>query len=71
MSKPTTTKKTVRISENDLVNLIDKIVSEAVEIKKTEWLTEQAKKGDKTALLEIKINDLTSKVEGLVQSSSK
>ena len=49
-------KKTVKIKENDLVNLIDNIVTEAVEVKKKEWLAEQAKKSsDKTAVLEKRI----------------
>jgi hypothetical protein len=48
MSKTT---KTVKISESDLVNLIDNIVSEAVQIKKTEWLAEQASKGNKNSIM--------------------
>jgi len=48
-----TAKKTVKIKENDLVDLIDNIVNEAVAVKKQEWIAEQAKKdSDKTALLE-------------------
>jgi len=61
------TKKTVRISENDLVNLIDNIVAEAVTLKKKEWLAEQTKKGDKTAILESKLADLEAKINGLVK----
>ena len=63
MSKPTKTVK--RISENDLVDLIDRIVSEAVEIKKKEWLAEQANAGDKNAIFEQKLNDLTEKIAKL------
>lgn len=49
-------KKTVRINENDLVELIDNIVNEAVAIKKQEWISEQAKKqSDKTAVFESRI----------------
>jgi len=49
-------KKTVKINENDLVELIDNIVNEAVAIKKQEWISEQAKKqSDKTAVLESRI----------------
>ena len=49
-------KKTVKIKESDLVDLIDNIVNEAVEVKKQEWLNEQAKKqSQKTAVLEGKI----------------
>ena len=61
------TKKTVRISENDLVDLIDNIVSEALEVKKKEWIAEQAAKGDKNAILENKINQLEAKINGLTK----
>jgi len=64
MSKAT---KTVKISENDLVNLIDNIVNEAVQIKKTEWLVEQAKKGDKTAILESKLTALEARINKLTE----
>ena len=37
-------KKTVKIKESDLVDLIDNIVNEAVAVKKQEWINEQAKK---------------------------
>jgi hypothetical protein len=62
------TKKTVRINEKDLVDLIDNIVTEAVAVKKKEWLEEQAKKGDKNAILETKINQLEEKVKQLAES---
>lgn len=56
------TKKTVKIKENDLVDLIDNIVTEAVAVKKQEWINEQAAKAtDKTAVLEGKIADLEAK----------
>lgn len=61
------TKKVVRIKENDLVDLIDNIVSEAIVVKKKEWLAEQANKGDKTAILEQKLNELETKINGLVK----
>ncbi len=61
-------KKTVKISEGDLVNLIDNIVSEAVQIKKKEWLAEQASKGNKNAILEQKVATLEAKVNKLTQS---
>jgi len=61
-------KKTVRITENDLVNLIDNIVSEAVEIKKKDWLAEQAAAGDKNAILETKLNNLEAKLNKLTES---
>jgi hypothetical protein len=60
-------KKTVKISESDLVNLIDNIVSEAVEIKKKEWLSEQATKGDKNAILESKLAALEARLNKLTE----
>lgn len=65
MSKAT---KTVKISESDLVDLIDNIVSEAVEIKKKEWIAEQAAAGDKNAILEQKLNDLADKINKLQEA---
>lgn len=54
-----TAKKTVKISENDLVNLIDNIVNEAVAVKKQEWINEQAAASSKTAtMLENRIASL-------------
>ncbi len=55
-------KKTVKISESDLVDLIDGILTEAVQLKKTEWLAEQAAKGDKSAILEQRL----AKLEALI-----
>lgn len=61
-------KKTVKIKESDLVDLIDNIVNEAVAIKKKEWLTEQAKKqNEKTAILENKIAALEAKFKTLTE----
>jgi hypothetical protein len=51
-----TTKKTVKITESALVDLIDNIVKEAVEQKKGEWISEQEAK--KANLLESKIAKL-------------
>jgi hypothetical protein len=62
------TKKTVRINEKDLVDLIDNIVTEAVAVKKKEWLAEQAKKGDQSAILETKLNNLEEKFNQLLES---
>lgn len=59
--------KTVKISESDLVNLIDNIVSEAVEIKKKEWLSEQAIKGNKNSILESKLAALEAKINKLTE----
>jgi len=71
MSKNTNqvAKKTVRIKENDLVDLIDGIVNEAVAVKKQEWLNEQAKKdANKTSILESKINALEKKFKSLTEA---
>ena len=56
-------KKTVKIKENELIDLIDNIVNEAVAVKKQEWINEQAKKAtNKTEILENKV----AKLEALV-----
>lgn len=65
-------KKTVRIKESELVDLIDNIVNEAVTVKKQEWISEQAKKQiDKTTVLESKIAKLESAVKSLTESKKK
>jgi hypothetical protein len=54
-----TSKKVVRLNEDQLVDLIDNIVNETVAVKKKQWLAEQAKKNEsKTAVLESRINAL-------------
>jgi hypothetical protein len=61
-------KKTVKISENDLVDLIDNIVNEAVATKKTQWIAEQSKKETKTTtVLENKIAALEAKFQTLLE----
>ena len=61
-------KRTVKINENKLVDLIDEIVNEAVAAKKQEWINEQAKKStDKTAVLEGKIAALEAKFKTLLE----
>jgi hypothetical protein len=61
-------KKTVKIKESDLVDLIDNIVNEAVAVKKQEWINEQAKKNnEKTAVLESKIAALEAKFQRLTE----
>jgi hypothetical protein len=61
-------KKTVKIKENHLVDLIDNIVNEAVAVKKQEWINEQAKKtNNKTAVLEGKIAALEAKFQQLTE----
>lgn len=68
MSKPVT-KKTVRITENDLVDLIDNIVNEAVAVKKQEWINEQAsKEANKTSILEGKIAKLEAQFKALTSN---
>jgi hypothetical protein len=65
-------KKTVRIKESELVDLIDNIVNEAVAVKKQEWINEQAKKqSDKTTVLESKIAKLEAAVKSLTESKKK
>ena len=62
------TKKTVKIKESALVDLIDNILNEAVEVKKQEWINEQAQKNnEKTAVLESKIADLEAKFKTLTE----
>lgn len=61
-------KKTVRIKENDLVDLIDNIVNEAVAVKKKEWIAEQAKKeNEKTAVLESRLAKLEATLKTLTE----
>lgn len=60
------TKKTVKITENELVDLIDNIVNEAVNVKKQEWLAEQESK--KATVLENKIAELEKKVKSITES---
>ena len=63
MSK--TKQKTVKITENELVDLIDNIVTETVTEKKKEWLDEQQVK--KNSLLETKITKLEATVKRLTE----
>jgi hypothetical protein len=66
------TKKTVRIKESELVDLIDNILNEAVTVKKQEWFKEEAKKQtDKTTVLESKIAKLEAAVKTLTESKKK
>ena len=61
-------KKTVKINENDLVDLIDNIVKEAVAVKKQEWINEQANKANnKTAVLESTLAKLEAIVNRLTE----
>lgn len=68
MSNKTVTKKTVKIKESHLVDLIDDIVTEAIAVKKQEWINEQKKlEVDKTSLLESKIEALEEKFKKLTE----
>lgn len=68
MSDKTVTKKTVKIKESHLVDLIDNIVNEAVAVKKQEWITEQANlEAGKTAILESRIQELEAKFKVLAE----
>ena len=58
--------KTVKITENELVDLIDNIVNEAVIEKKKTWIAEQ--KAKTASLIESKISNLEKKVKALTES---
>jgi hypothetical protein len=58
--------KTVKITENELVDLIDNIVSEAVVEKKKAWIAEQKAKQEN--LLESKIAKLEAKVKAITEA---
>jgi hypothetical protein len=61
-------KKTVKIKESHLVDLIDNIVNEAVAVKKQEWINEQAKKQSASSkLMEAKIAKLERAVKRLTE----
>lgn len=61
------TKKTVKINESALVDLIDNIVKEAVEKKKVEWLAEQ--ESNKANLLESKIAKLEESIAKITKGN--
>lgn len=58
-------KKTVKLSESNLVDLIDNILNEAVEVKKQEWINEQA---DSRKLMEAKISKLEKALQRITES---
>ena len=59
MSKNKTQKKTVFIEENNLVDLIDNIITEAVASEKKVWIAESKKKeAHKNSLLESRVAKL-------------
>jgi hypothetical protein len=59
-------KKIVKITENSLVDLIDNIVSEAVELEKQKWIAEQEAK--KATMLESKVIELEKQIKSLTES---
>lgn len=61
-----TAKKTVKITESALVDLIDNIVKEAVEKQKVEWIAEQEAK--KASLLESKIAKLEKTIAEITKT---
>jgi hypothetical protein len=61
------TKKTVKINESALVDLIDNIVKEAVEKKKVEWIAEQ--ESNKANLLENKIAKLEKTIAEIAKGN--
>lgn len=65
MAKLTESKKTVKLSESNLVDLIDNILNEAVEVKKQEWINEQA---DSRKLMEAKISKLEKALQRITES---
>jgi hypothetical protein len=56
-------RKTVRVTESELVDLIDKIVNETVGEKKKRWIAEQKKA--KKSLLETRLAKVESKLRRL------
>lgn len=65
-TKATKKVKKVQVKESDLVNLMDKIVNEAVKAEKTKWLNEQKKAhAKKDALVESKLNQLNARLAKL------
>jgi hypothetical protein len=66
------TKKTVKIKESEVVDLIDNIVNEAVAVKKQDWINEQANKQfNKTSVLEGKIAKLEAQFKALTEGKKK
>jgi hypothetical protein len=56
-------RKTVRVTESELVDLIDKIVNETVNEKKKRWIAEQKKA--KKSLLETRLAKVEAKLKNL------
>jgi len=61
-------KKTVKIKEGNLVNLIDKMVNEVIVAEKIQWVNENTKKqAQSNAILENKIKALERKLNLLTE----
>jgi hypothetical protein len=61
-------KKTVKLSESNLVDLIDSILTEAVEVKKQEWINEQTEKQKQSnKLMEAKISKLENALKRITE----
>jgi hypothetical protein len=61
-------KKTVKIKESHLVDLIDNIVTEAVAVQKKEWINEQNQKSKaKNDLVENRIAKLEKTIKTLTE----
>jgi hypothetical protein len=56
-------RKTVKVTENELVELIDKIVNETVNEKKKMWIAEQNKV--KKSLIESRLSKIESQLKNL------
>jgi len=57
------TKKTVKIKESELVDLIDNIVKETVQTQKKQWISEQKKRTN--TLIESRLAKLEAKFKNL------
>jgi DNA repair exonuclease SbcCD ATPase subunit len=68
MSKTKKKVKKVELTETQLVDLIDNIVTEAVAEKKKQWISEQKQKNKSTSVLEERIQKLESKLTKLTES---
>jgi transcription antitermination factor NusG len=64
--------KVVKLTEKNLVDLIEGIVTDAVTEKKKEWIAEQSANNDeKVSVLESTVADLMGKVESLLEAKAK
>ena len=59
-------KKTVKLKESELLELIESVVGKSLDVERTKWLAEQEQKGkdvlnEKVEMLEKKIQELSKK----------